>query len=484
MAISKILHMGCAKSGFQAKHLANTINYITKDSKTENGLYVSGHNCLPETALKQMLNTKRRYDKMGGRQGYHIIISFEEAADTVDKDVAMKIIGKFVEEYLGKEFEAVYALHDDTDHIHGHIAFNSVRCIGEGKKYDYRNGDWDKIIQPLVNKICEEYHMATLDMDKVRQNRKKKKERIWDQGKDGNFSWNDMIRRDIDHVAAEAENWDEFLIGVEERGYEIKQGAHILLKPPGMDKGRRLDTLGGDYTEERLRERLSIPISAREKGLPEPVLELPPRVKKVTGYIPRRKSPLTGYQKMYFTKLYRLGVLKKQPYSDAWKYKEDIRKLHVIQEKYNFISAYQIRTDRDLENVRKTLAEQAKSLRQEKQHQKEIREANTEIFELWEKVQKLKVEVSLYEEGYQEFKGEYLQAEQLKTQLLDMGYTFESAERLYLNFQEKNRRLNEVLAEVRRQQRIGKKIMQEQKERMQSRDKQKSRERGGESRDL
>ena len=137
-----------------------------------------------------------------------------------------------------------------------------------------------------------------------------------------------------------------------------------------------------------------------------------------------------------------------------------------------------------MENISKALAEQAKSHRQEKQHQKKNREVNTVIFELWEKLQGLKVEVSLYEEGYQEFKGEYLQAEQLKTQLLDMGYTFESAERLYLNFQEKNRRLNEVLAEVRRQQRIGKKIMQEQKERMQSRDKQKSRERGGESRDL
>ena len=92
--------MGCAKSGFKAKHLANAISYITKDYKTENGMYVSGYNCLPETALKQMLNTKRRYNKMEGRQGYHIIISFEEAADTVDKDVAMKIIGKFVEEYL------------------------------------------------------------------------------------------------------------------------------------------------------------------------------------------------------------------------------------------------------------------------------------------------------------------------------------------------------------------------------------------------
>ncbi|XBX04452.1 relaxase/mobilization nuclease domain-containing protein [Enterocloster clostridioformis] len=301
----------------EINHIGININQIVKNNNSglyhesdKKRLYVSGHNCLPETALKQMLNTKRRYDKMGGRQGYHIIISFEEAADTVDKDVAMKIIGKFVEEYLGKEFEAVYALHDDTDHIHGHIAFNSVRCIGEGKKYDYRNGDWDKTIQPLVNKICEEYHMATLDLDKVCQNRKKKRERIWDQGKDGKFSWNDMIRRDIDQVVAEAENWDEFLIGVEERGYEIKQGAHILLKPPGMDKGRRLDTLGGDYTEEKLRERISIPISAREKELPEPILELPPRVKKVTGYIPRRKSPLTGYQKLYFTKLYRLGVLK------------------------------------------------------------------------------------------------------------------------------------------------------------------------------
>lgn len=95
MAISKILHMGCAKSGFKAKHLANAIQYITKDRKTENGLFVSGHNCLPETALKQMLNTKQRFGKMGGRQGYHIIISFEEAKKTVNKDIAMEIIRKF-----------------------------------------------------------------------------------------------------------------------------------------------------------------------------------------------------------------------------------------------------------------------------------------------------------------------------------------------------------------------------------------------------
>lgn len=466
MAVSKILHMGCAKSGFKAKYLANAISYITKDFKSENGLYVSGYNCLPETALNQMLNTKRRYNKMGGRQGYHIIISFEEAADTVDKDIAMEIIGKFVKEYLGKEFEAVYALHDDTDHIHGHIVFNSVRCVEQGLKYDYRNGDWDNIIQPLVNKICEEYHMATLDMDKVRENRKHKRDKTWDQSKDGIFVWNDMIRRDIDQVVAQAENWDEFLSGMEERGYEIKHGAHTLIKPPGMDKGRRLDTLKGDYTEEKIRERLCNPM--REEDLPKPVLKLPPKIKKISGYIPRRKSELTGYQKIYFARLYRLGVIKKQPYSNAWKYKEDIRRLHELQEEYNFLSAYQIYTDHDLDNVLKVLAGQAKALRQEKRQLKDLEDANPEAFALWEQIQELSIEVSLYEEGYQEFKGEYQRSEQLKKQMSDLGISFSETVQLFQDSQGKIRRIDEVLAGVKRQQRIGKKILQEQKERLQS----------------
>ncbi len=482
MAISKILHMGCAKSGFKAKHLANAISYITKDFKTENGLYVSGYNCLPETALQQMLNTKRRYNKMGGRQGYHIIISFEEAADTVDKDIAMEIIGKFVKEYLGKEFEAVYALHDDTDHIHGHIVFNSVRCVEQGLKYDYRNGDWDNIIQPLVNKICEEYHMATLDLDKVRQNRKHKRDRTWDQSKDGKFVWNDMIRRDIDQIITQAENWDEFLIGLEECGYEIKQGAHTLIKLPGMDKGRRLDTLKGEYTEERIRERLQNPM--REKELPKPVLVLPPQIKKISGYIPRRKSALTGYQKIYFARLYRLGVIKKQPYSNAWKYKEDIRRLHELQEQYNFLSAYQIHTDHDLENILKVLAGQAKALRQEKKQLKDMREANPELFALWEQIQELNVEVSLYEDGYQEFKEEYLRAEQLKRQLDNFEKSSLEKVQLFQDYQGKIHRIEKTLAGVKKQQRIGAKILQEQRARTQSKEQHIDRGKGERHHDL
>lgn len=141
MAISKILHMKQAKSGYMAKHLANGLKYIMDPDKTENGRYTCGCNCMPDNALQQMLDTKRHFGKMDKRQGYHLIISFEEGG--VSEDTAFEIVGQFVKEYLGSDFEAAYAVHNDTEHIHGHIIFNSVRCT-TGYKYDYKNGEWDR----------------------------------------------------------------------------------------------------------------------------------------------------------------------------------------------------------------------------------------------------------------------------------------------------------------------------------------------------
>ena len=153
MAITKCLHMKQAKTGYPAKHLANGLRYIMNPEKTEHGRYVCGHNCIPEQALSQMVDTKRHFGKLDKRQGYHFILSFEE--DEVSEEEAFQVVGEFVTEFLGKDFEAVYAVHNDTDHIHGHIIFNSVRCT-TGYKYDYKNGDWENIIQPLPNRICRE----------------------------------------------------------------------------------------------------------------------------------------------------------------------------------------------------------------------------------------------------------------------------------------------------------------------------------------
>lgn len=173
MAISKVLHMKQAKSGYMAKHLANGLKYIMDPEKTSGGRYISGNSCVPENALAQMLETKRHFGKLDKRQAYHFIISFEEGELT--EEIAFQVMQKFVEEYLGDDFEAVYSVHNDTAHIHGHLIFNSVRCT-DGRKYDYPKGEWEHCIQPLVNRLCIEHGLSILDMENVKKNRRQKKE--------------------------------------------------------------------------------------------------------------------------------------------------------------------------------------------------------------------------------------------------------------------------------------------------------------------
>ena len=155
-----------------------------------------GHNCIPEQALSQMVDTKRHFGKLDKRQGYHFILSFEE--DEVSEEEAFQVVGEFVAEFLGKDFEAVYAVHNDTDHIHGHIIFNSVRCT-TGYKYDYKNGDWENIIQPLTNRICREYGLSVLDLEEAKEKRKQK-----GQEEKSLAERDRRIRRDVDQALQDA----------------------------------------------------------------------------------------------------------------------------------------------------------------------------------------------------------------------------------------------------------------------------------------
>lgn len=173
MAISKVLHMKQAKTGYMAKHLANGLQYIMDPEKTSGGRYIGGSGCIPENALAQMLETKRHFGKKDERQAYHFIISFEKGE--VTEETAFQVLGKFVEEYLGADYEAVYAVHNDTDHIHGHIIFNSVRCT-DGRKYDYPKGEWEHRIQPLVNRLCREHGLSILDMEEVKKKRRQRRD--------------------------------------------------------------------------------------------------------------------------------------------------------------------------------------------------------------------------------------------------------------------------------------------------------------------
>ena len=153
MAISKILYMRDTGSGFHGRHLKTALDYIMNPEKTQEGRLVGAVNCQPDNAFEQMKATKRKFGKIDKRQGYHLILSFKE--DETNPDMVFEITRRFVEEYLGKSFEAVFCVHDNTDHVHSHIVFNSVSFL-DGKKYRYEKGDWAKDIQPITNRLCEE----------------------------------------------------------------------------------------------------------------------------------------------------------------------------------------------------------------------------------------------------------------------------------------------------------------------------------------
>lgn len=191
-----------AKSGFMAKHLSNALNYITEPEKTEKGQYVAGWNCIPELALKDMLDTKKHFNKKDKRQGYHLIISFPEGE--VDEEKAFSVVGAFVRKYLKDEYEAVYAIHNDTEHIHGHIIFNSVNRK-TGRKFEYKKGDWERNIQPLVNEVCSSYDLSTLDIQAARNKKQEKKQEKEKSQRD------QRIQKDLEKVLLQSHTWEEFL---------------------------------------------------------------------------------------------------------------------------------------------------------------------------------------------------------------------------------------------------------------------------------
>lgn len=253
MAITKIMNIKSSKTGNAGSHLKNAIDYILKKDKvalSESGqTYVGSQSCIPDTAYKDMLRTKERYGKMNDRQGYHFVISFRPGE--VTKEQLWNITNGFVSDYL-KGYEAIYSMHGDTEHLHTHIIFNSVNYL-TGYKYRYENGDWEKSIQPIVDRLCIENNAPVLEYNiEVEEN-----EYIYSYSK--NVSWIDFIRKDIDECISKSRSWSDFINRMKEKDYRFNFGKSISIRKPGMKRARRLkeNTIGFAYTPEGIIERIN-----------------------------------------------------------------------------------------------------------------------------------------------------------------------------------------------------------------------------------
>ena len=245
--------------------------------------------------------------------------------------------------------------------------------------------------------------------------------------------WADMIKRDLDACILQANDFSGFLELLSEKGYEVKQGKYLAVRPQGMTRFRRCKTLGENYSQEAIVERiakedLSFYRSENEER----------QATIVKCYVKRyRRAKMSGLQKRYYAKLYRIGKLKKKPYSQVWKYKDDIRKMHKLQEQYLFLVRHKIESAEELVSVLDNLTDKKKDASKEKSKTYKAKERFKDIFDKAEQIRELDDAESCYQSGDTFFEDEHNAWERLNTELLAQGYSVEEVESLRKKYESK-----------------------------------------------
>lgn len=395
-----------------AMHLANAISYITDEEKTQAGFLVGSHNCNADTALQEMLATKRKFGKVDKRQGYHFIISFKK--QEVRPETAMEITQKFVERYFGDDFQCLYATHDNTEHVHSHILFNSVSWR-TGKKYRYEKGDWAKEIQPIVNELCKEYGLSIQDIEVGTEKEPKK----WDKTKQGIFKWNHQIRLDVEDSISFANNYDNFLKLIELKGYEIRQNnGAAFLKPMGEKRFIRLTDISAHYTKESIEDQI-------EKGMRRNTVRTENRTPRIIGCRKnyRKYIPPTTYQKAFLAKMYRTGQLKRKPYSQMWRYKEEAAKFEKLQSQYLYLCRHSIRSAEELEKRKKDLDVRMDDLDEARHQIYKRRYPHKSALGLLKIIEENETRASYYKQGSLFYAPNYEKWKEAAEILVQKGYT-------------------------------------------------------------
>ena len=315
MAITKILNIKESEGRNPASHLKNALEYIQNPDKTEECVQVGGINCLPDTAFEQMEETKNIFHKTGKRQGYHVIISFSPE-EKVSAEQAMYVLEHFAKDVLGDDYEAVYAVHTDREHIHGHLIWNSV-SMATGKKYNSPKGNWKNHLQPITNKYCDELGLSIMSAEYSRNPKNISRDK-WER----EMSMKEIILRDAKMCAYAAGNVGHFKYLMKRLGYVFKKDAWMEVQAPGFRYYHKLAKLDEMFSEEMLRHYVDMPWMAKPYFYSSDIREL-------------HRAKLSPFQKKFYAKMYRLRIAEQKHFVvGGAKYTEDLRRFHQLQDEY------------------------------------------------------------------------------------------------------------------------------------------------------
>ena len=315
MAITKILNIQESEGRNPASHLKNALEYIQNPDKTEECVLVGGINCLPDTAFEQMEETKNIFHKTGKRQGYHVIISFSPE-EKVTAEQAMYVLEHFAKDVLGDDYEAVYAVHTDREHMHGHLIWNSV-SMTTGKKYNSPKGNWKNHLQPITNKYCDELGLSIMPAE-YSKNPKNISRDKWEK----EMSMKEIILRDAKMCAYAAGNVEHFKYLMKRLGYVFKKDAWMEVQAPGFRYYHKLAKLDEMFSEDMLRHHVDMPWMAKPYFYSSDIRGL-------------HRAKLSPFQKKFYAKLYRLRVVEQKRFVvGGAKYAEDLKRFHQLQDEY------------------------------------------------------------------------------------------------------------------------------------------------------
>ena len=315
MAITKILNIMESEGRNPASHLKNALEYIQNPDKTEECVLVGGINCLPDTAFEQMEETKNIFHKTGKRQGYHVIISFSPE-EKVTAEQAMYVLEHFAKDVLGDDYEAVYAVHTDREHMHGHLIWNSV-SMTTGKKYNSPKSNWKNHLQPITNKYCDEIGLSIMPAEYSRNPKNISRDK-WEK----EMSMKDIILRDAKMCAYAAGNVEHFKYLMRSLGYVFKKGSWMEVQAPGFRYYHSLVKMDEMFAEDRLRHHVDMPWMAKPYFYSSDIRGL-------------HGAKLSPFQKNFYAKLYRLRIVEQKRFAvGGAKYAEDLKRFHQLQDEY------------------------------------------------------------------------------------------------------------------------------------------------------
>ena len=349
MAITKILNIQESEDRNPASHLKNALEYIQNPDKTEECVLVGGINCLPDTAFEQMEETKNIFHKTGKRQGYHVIISFS-TEEKVTAEQAMYVLEHFAKDVLGDDYEAVYAVHTDREHMHGHLIWNSV-SMTIGKKYNSPKGNWRNHLQPITNKYCDELGLSIMPAEYSRNPKNISRDK-WEK----EMSMKEIILRDAKMCAYAAGNVEHFKYLMKRLGYVFKKDAWMEVQAPGFRYYHSLAKMDEMFAEDRLRHHVDMPWMAKPYFYSSDIRGL-------------HRAKLSPYQKRFYAKLYRLRIVEQKRFVvGGAKYTEELKRFHQLQDEYLLLVNNDIKDIVELVNFRNKQEEKIQQI-EDRQHE-------------------------------------------------------------------------------------------------------------------